>query len=148
MKKLFLTGTLFLLFGVIGLQAQVNVQINGSHTFLLDESHGIYFHNDSLTVWGVSYSLDQIHVITFQPASGIATIEEANLTLMPNPARETLILQGIGSEPEMVTLYSLSGIKLMELKGADGTVINIGHLPEGVYIMRCGNRVAKVIKQM
>lgn len=147
MKKLLLLSSLLLL-GFSALQAQVSVKINGSQTFVLNESNGIYFHNDSLTIDGETFALDDIQVITLQATNSIADIEEESLALMPNPVQEVLTLRGIGNEPQTVSLYSTAGVKLMEQKASDGTVINIGHLPEGVYILRCGNRAAKVVKQM
>lgn len=147
MKKILLLSSLLLL-GFSALQAQVSVKINGSQTFVLNESNGIYFHNDSLTIDGETFALDDIQVITLQATNSIADIEEESLALMPNPVQEVLTLRGIGNEPQTVTLYSTAGVKLMEQKASDGTVINIGHLPEGVYILRCGNRAAKVVKQM
>lgn len=147
MKKILLLSSLLLL-DFSALQAQVSVKINGSQTFVLNESNGIYFHNDSLTIDGETFALDDIQVITLQATNSIADIEEESLALMPNPVQEVLTLRGIGNEPQTVTLYSTAGVKLMEQKASDGTVINIGHLPEGVYILRCGNRAAKVVKQM
>lgn len=140
---------MFLLFGVETMHAQVNIQINGNQSFVLNENNGIYFHNDSLIVDGVVFALDDIQVITFQSNSSIVDIESVNkLELAPNPANDFITLRGIGNEPQNVTLYSISGIKLMEQKAVDGTVINISHLPEGIYILRCGNRVAKMVKQL
>ncbi|MBR6441483.1 MAG: T9SS type A sorting domain-containing protein, partial [Bacteroidales bacterium] len=135
MKKLLLLSSLLLL-GFSALQAQVSVKINGSQTFVLNESNGIYFHNDSLTIDGETFALDDIQVITLQATNSIADIEEESLALMPNPVQEVLTLRGIGNEPQTVSLYSTAGVKLMEQKASDGTVINIGHLPEGVYILR------------
>ena len=149
MKKLVSIGILLLLLGAGALQAQgVGVQINGSQSFVLNSSNGIYFHNDSLTIDGVSFALDDITVITFSTSTGIDKIVDESLELMPNPVSEALTVRGIGNEPQTVTFYSTVGIKLMEQKAVDGTVINISHLPEGMYIMRCGDRVAKVVKQL
>lgn len=127
----------------------VKVLINGSQSFTLNETNGLYFHNDSLTVDNVTFALDDIQVITFQSTSGIVDIEDiASLELAPNPASDFITLQGIGNEPQTVTLYSTAGIKLMEQKAVDGSFINISHLPEGVYILRCGDRVAKMVKKL
>ncbi len=142
-------SVLLLFWGGGMLHAQgVNVLINGSQSFTLNESNGLYFHNDSLTVDNVTFALDDVQVITFQVTSGITDLESiASFELAPNPASDFITLQGIGNEPQTVTLYSTAGIKLMEQKAIDGSVINISHLPEGVYILRCGDRVAKMVKQ-
>ena len=149
MSKLVSIAALLLMLGAGALQAQgVGVQVNGSQSFVLNESNGIYFHNDSLTIDGVSFALDDITVITFSTSTGIDKIVDESLELMPNPVSEALTVRGIGNEPQTVTFYSTAGIKLMEQKAVDGTVISISHLPEGMYIMRCGDRVAKVVKQL
>ena len=147
-RKLFFLSVLLLFFGTKVMQAQVSVLINGSHSFVLNESNGMYFHNDSLTVDGEVFALADIQVITLQATNSIADIEDESLALMPNPVRDIITLRGIGTEHQKVLLYSMAGIKLLEQEASDGTVINISHLPEGVYILRCGNRAAKVIKQM
>lgn len=149
MKKLLFIGSLLLVLAGGSLAAQgVKIQINGSQTFVLNEGNGIYFHNDSLTVDGEVFALDDIQVITFEANLGIDRVGEESLTLAPNPVREAVTLRGIGSELQTVALYSTAGIKLLEQKASDGTVINISHLPEGVYILRCGDKVAKVVKQL
>lgn len=149
MKRKLFIGALLCLFSLGTVYAQgVNVQINGSHSFVLNESNGIYFHNDSLTVDGVDFALEEVRVITFSASSGIEEVNEEGLSLVPNPVSDIIKVQGLGSEPQNVTIYSTAGIKLMENKAVDGTIINVGHLPEGVYILRCGNRAAKIIKQL
>lgn len=131
------------------MQAQVRMFVNGSQSFVLDEANGVYFHNDSLTVDGVSFALEDVQVITFQAFTGIADIKDIeSLELLPNPVSDIVTLRGLGNESQTVTIYSTAGIKLMEQQAADGAVINISHLPEGVYILRCGNRVAKMVKQL
>ena len=36
----------------------------------------------------------------------------------------------------------------MEQTVTDGTVVDISHLPEGVYILRTKDHVAKIVKQL
>lgn len=150
MKRVVSLVVLLLLIGSGSLYAQgVMVQINGSQSFLLNETSGLYFHNDSLTVDEYSYALEDIQTITFQATSGIADIKDIEpLELAPNPASDRVTLRGIGNEPQTMTLYSTAGVKLMEQTVVEGTVVNISHLPEGVYVLRCGDQVAKMVKQM
>ena len=58
-----------------------------------------------------------------------------------------VMVQGIGQQPQMVTIYSVAGVKLHEQMAADGSHIDLSRLPEGVYVMRCGDKLAKIIKQ-
>ena len=148
MKKKILITAMMLLAGGGILHAQVRVQVNGDRSFVIDGSTGLYFHNDTMTVAGEDFALDDITVITLQPELAINDIEASDLRLAPNPAQEYISLQGVGSEPQQAVLYSTAGVKLMEQTVADGSVLNISHLPEGVYILRTANRVAKIVKQL
>ena len=149
MKRIYFFLVLLLLSGGILYAQGVSVQINGGSAVVLDESNGLYFHNDSLTLNGEVFALDDIQMITFEYVSGIADIQNIeSLELLPNPASDIITLRGIGGEPQTMVLYSTAGIKLMEQTVIDGTIVNISHLPEGVYILRCGDRVAKMVKQL
>ena len=151
MKKLLLFISAVLAFGLGSLQAQVRVQINGSQSFDLTEAGGLYFANDSMTVVSTAgvteYALDDVHVVTFTPQLGIDNVTDAPVTIAPNPAMDFVMVQDIGQQPQMVTIYSVAGVKLHEQMAADGSHIDLSRLPEGVYVMRCGDKVAKIIKQ-
>lgn len=148
MKKIILITAMLLLTGGGMMHAQVRVQVNGDQSFVIDENNGLYFHNDTMTVSGNQFALDDIRVITLQPAVGIDGIEVSALQLTPNPAQDYITLQGIGAEPQQAVLYSTAGVKLLEQTVTDGSLIDISHLPEGVYILRSGGRIAKIVKQL
>ena len=99
MKKIILFTAMLLLTGGGMLHAQVRVQVNGDQSFVIDETNGLYFHNDTMTVDGNAFALDDIAVITLQPAVDIDGIEVSDLQLAPNPAQDYITLQGIGAEP-------------------------------------------------
>ena len=129
--------------------AQVRVQVNGDQTFVIDEHNGLYFNNDTMRVDDVIYALDDIQVITLQQVTaGIRDIDADDMQLVPNPARDIVTLNGIGTTPQKAILYSTAGVKLMEQTVTDGAILNISHLPEGLYILRCGNLMAKIVKQL
>lgn len=129
--------------------AQVRVQVNGDQTFVIDEHNGLYFNNDTMRVDDIIYALDNIQVITLQQVTaGIRDIDADDMQLVPNPARDIVTLNGIGTTPQKAILYSTAGVKLMEQTVSDGAILNISHLPEGLYILRCGNRMAKIVKQL
>ena len=129
--------------------AQVRVQVNGDQTFVIDEHNGLYFNNDTMRADDVIYALDDIQVITLQQVTaGIRDIDADDMQLVPNPARDIVTLNGIGTTPQKAILYSTAGVKLMEQTATDGAILNISHLPEGLYILRCGNRMAKIVKQL
>ena len=129
--------------------AQVRVQVNGDQTFVIDEHNGLYFNNDTMRVDDIIYALDNIQVITLQQVTaGIRDIDADDMQLVPNPARDIVTLNGIGTTPQKAILFSTAGVKLMEQTVSDGAILNISHLPEGLYILRCGNRMAKIVKQL
>ena len=151
MKKHLLFLLAILIWGYGGLHAQVRVQINGNQSFDLTEAGGLYFANDTMTIvstsGGTEYALDEVRFVTFSTQLSIDQIADATLAIAPNPATDFVTLQGIGQQPQTVALYSVAGVKLHEQTASDGTLINLSHLPEGIYIMRCGDKLAKIIKQ-
>ena len=151
MKKIFFLLVTVLALSCGSLQAQVRVQINGSQSFDLTEAGGLYFANDSMTVVSTAgvaeYALDEVRYVTFTPQVGINPIADATVTIAPNPAVDQVCVQGIGQQPQRVTIYSVAGVKLHEQMAADGSHIDLSRLPEGVYVMRCGDKVAKIVKQ-
>lgn len=153
MRHSLVTSLLLLALGAGALHAQVHVQVNGDHSYLLRPSNGLYFSHDTMRVvtaeGETSYALADIRVITLIPEyTGIALAESEQMKLMPNPAREYIRIEGIGDKPQTVVLYNTTGTKVLEQQAADGTLIDLQRLPEGLYVLRCGNRVAKIIKQL
>ena len=149
MKPIIRTITLLLLLLGSAANAQVRVQINGDQTFVIDENNGLYFHNDTMRVDNVVFPLGDIQVITLQQmTTGISNIDARDMKLSPNPASDIITLQGIGTTPQKAVLYSTAGVKILEQTVSDGSTLNISHLPEGLYILRCGNRAAKIVKQL
>ena len=170
MKNIFLLTAVLLLVGGGTMHAQVRVQVNGDRSFVIDADNGLYFHNDTMTVDGNQFALGDITVITLQPALGVdpdvgAYSRVRPLPCTPNPAQDYITLQGIGTEPQQAVLYSTAGVRLLEQTVTDGSVIDISHLPEGVYILRTATpdvgaysrvrplpctptHVAKIVKQL
>lgn len=144
-KRLFL----LMVFGLVatGLQAQVSVTVNGDRTYTLSGNSGIYFNNDTMWVGNDEYPLESVQVITFRMVLGINEVVQETMNIAPNPASESFVVSGVGQEPQRMVLYSTAGVKLMEQTVSDGTKVDISHLSEGLYVMRCGNRVAKIVKQ-
>ena len=154
---------LLLLFGGAA-NAQVYTQVydledNEINSGYLEWGYGLYFlQDDSMYCmimnlgnnWGNNwdnYALDDIRVITFsRPIIGINEIATPDLQLTPNPAHDKVTLSGIGDTPQQAVLYTITGVKLRKLTVTDGSTMDISQLPEGLYILRCGNYSAKIVK--
>ena len=73
-----------------------------------------------------------------------------NLLIYPNPAKDELIVSGNFSENEN-SVYSIKNILgetlITGILSGDKTIINIGNLSKGIYIIKVGSEVRKFIKE-
>ncbi|MBY8963527.1 T9SS type A sorting domain-containing protein [Flavobacterium sp. D11R37] len=75
------------------------------------------------------------------------TKPEASFTLYPNPVKDelTVTLSGLADDTD-AAIYDLTGRQVLVQK-LNGTTINVGALPSGIYIVRINNSVAKFVKE-
>ncbi len=114
------------------------------------------YHLSQITVNGETVTDTQITVESytniyaeFASVTGIDHSDYTALDIYPTPASEsvTVATEGI-SLPVSVTISDLSGRTVANaIATGDKTEINISHLPQGTYIVRVGDRVAKVVKR-
>ena len=63
------------------------------------------------------------------------------------PVHFELKLSGCGTAKSAV-VYSLKGMKMAEAPVSNGSAtISVGHLLDGIYIVRVGNKALKFVKQ-
>ena len=92
-------------------------------------------------------NLDKIVKITFSNTPPVSTsTDEAQfgtVIVYPNPTHEMLCVQGM---PDDTTLrvYSTTGQLLIT---AQGTQINVSHLPQGTYLLQLGTQVMRFVKE-
>jgi hypothetical protein len=87
---------------------------------------------------------------TIEPPLAVETQGIASLQIYPNPVinGQLTIDNGQLNAGDKVEIYNVNGTLVETLRAASlQTTINIGHLPTGVYIVKVGNKVAKVVKQ-
>ncbi|MDE7356886.1 MAG: T9SS type A sorting domain-containing protein, partial [Bacteroidales bacterium] len=61
-----------------------------------------------------------------------------SLTIYPNPTRESLFVES-SDEIYRVEVYSLGGMRIMELSSASGALqveLNVSRLAEGMYLLK------------
>ena len=91
--------------------------------------------------------MENIVKITFSNTPPVPTstdeVQQNTVIVYPNPTHEMLCVQGV---PEDITLrvYSTTG---QLLATAQGTQINVSHLPQGTYLLQIGVRVIRFIKE-
>ncbi len=78
---------------------------------------------------------------------GIAPSKEQNLTIYPNPATSTLMIETHGfRNNELLWFYDLTGRAIQSvLVDKDLLTLDISHLTKGVYILRVGTKTEKLI---
>lgn len=157
-KKTLATLILMLFFG-----AQINAQVTAKVTFtdntftdvLLDPSGEIYFNGDQLVIMESSltgntssWAIDDVKKVTFDGAfnSIVNNQDVNNLSIYPNPAKETITLHGITEQNTLVSIYSMDGAKMAEKCCSEGSSIDVSNLPAGLYFVRIGSQTLKLAK--
>ena len=137
-------------------QATVTVVGTGgnSRTFAVDATGEIYFGTDYMAVMPSANSseleiiqMDDIEKVLFDGSVNIVDVEGTTLTLAPNPAGASFALHGMGTGPQLVTVYSMSGTAVLQGRYSDGEAIGIGSLPQGIYMVRAAGSIVKLIKR-
>lgn len=71
----------------------------------------------------------------------------SSLMIYPNPAEDMLIVQSNGNT-RAISITDLSGVVVCTISITNNpTKINISHLPTGVYFVRVGNKMTKIVKK-
>lgn len=94
------------------------------------------------------FDLDGVCVLNGWRPNGVEenTTMNHTLTVYPNPCHSTLTLNT--EAHDVVMLFNMQGALLQRVVATDiTTTLNMQDLPAGMYIVRCGNQSAKVVKQ-
>ena len=79
------------------------------------------------------------------PGNAIAVADGVSTRLYPNPATNVLTVEGIEGP---VAIYDMTGRQVLTSTcHAAGTLIDISHLPQGVYVLRHSDGSAKLVKR-
>ena len=79
----------------------------------------------------------------FQSLASVMEKELAPLPVHPNPTQHGIHMVAEGT----VTVCSLGGDTLLTIAAKGEFYLDLGDLPAGVYIVRTGNRIARVVKR-
>lgn len=157
MKKTIVLGVLLWVAGMLSAQVTVTVVTTAgtSQELTLDATGEIYLNSDHMIVMcnaadgnTVSFAMDEIRKVLFSgPVSLHDVSSAAPLTLYPNPAGDRIAIGGVGNEPQQISIYNASGVKVQDGIYREGDVLDISSLPQGAYLVRVGESFVKLIKR-
>ncbi|MDR1758699.1 MAG: T9SS type A sorting domain-containing protein [Bacteroidales bacterium] len=90
--------------------------------------------------------------ITGGNVNGIDEVSENSIVIYPNPAKDHIVIAGSTRNPQQdVQIFDISG-RTVETWHAtslqNGTaIVNVSHLPSGVYFLKIGYKTAKFVKE-
>ena len=84
--------------------------------------------------------------ISFTGGTGVEEGEITALTVCPNPARESIRVEGLETESE-VLIYNSLGELVKTANVNANQEIGIGELSDGLYLVRCNNTTMRFVKE-
>ena len=118
-----------------------------TETLSLDEYTGsdvqIRFKRIMETEGGNNLFVDDIHI---GASLGTADFFKDNVKVYPNPASDKVTVTGLPHDT-VITLYNMSGQKLLEVAANGDTAIDISGLAKGMYFLNTAKGSAKIIKK-
>ena len=111
------------------------------------DSHGHIINDPYPTPFESSgFDLDGVAVMNgWRPAAVQEYVENTHLMVYPNPCNDQVTVETVMGEPVM--LFNSVGT-LVYRTTADNTnvILNVSSYPAGLYIVKCGNRAARIVK--
>ena len=101
------------------------------------------------TIWNSSAWVNAEKYINYWSLHQINAIDEQSnhtVKVFPNPATNTIYLNYYSNKPLNVRLFDVNG-KLVTDKLITGNMLDISDLESGIYFVRLGNSVTKIIKK-
>lgn len=87
-----------------------------------------------------------IILAAFFKGTGVDEVELNPMTLYPNPAKESIRILGIEAN-STIEIYNSLGMLVKVVSAGPDQEIGIRDLSSGLYLVRCGNRTLRFVKQ-
>ena len=153
MKKLFLTALLAMAFAgsIFAQSVTFNIVKSDGTTaqYEMSSDAKIYYSDTQLFLDNngttVSYNLSDLRKAYFTAPQNTEEIDNQQLAIYPNPAKEVLRIENIVDNQEVI-IYSINGTVLKKVFVSEDKEINISELRPGMYIVSAGNMFSKFIK--
>ena len=89
---------------------------------------------------------DNMVFVAFFKGTGVDEGELNPMTLYPNPAKESIHILGIEAN-STIEIYNSLGMLVKVVNAGSDQEIGVSDLASGLYLVRCGNRILRFIKQ-
>lgn len=107
----------------------------------------------TFTGWDIDFTAvtsDLTVTAQYTLSTGIKSVETKTILIYPNPAKNTVTITLTGDAAPLgtVSFINLAGKIVYEISYfTNGQTIDISHLPKGIYFVKAGNKVEKMIKE-
>lgn len=88
----------------------------------------------------------EIHNLPEGVGVASADLPSNRIKVFPNPVTEHFFVEGV-AESIPVELYDMQGRRALSVGACRGRAVSVRHLPKGIYLLRAGDAVGKVIKK-
>lgn len=103
--------------------------------------------NDGVTDNPRSVTVDaNITLVAFFKGTGVDENGETLLSVYPNPAKETIRIEGLEPNAE-VSFYNVLGMLVKQVNANADQEINVSDLATGLYLVRCGRQTLRFVKE-
>ena len=101
--------------------------------------------NESTTY---SFAIDDISKVLFDGSVNIRQVEVGpKISIYPNPTGQCFAVQGLADGVYNLSIYNASGALQLSTSYSPLEQVDISALPQGIYLVRVGTSVTKLIKQ-
>jgi len=112
--------------------------ISGKPTTSISKTYTVYAFNTGGEVYTeISLSITPM---------GIKYMETNGFSIYPNPTTSQFSVSGL-SDSEILTVYSLTGVKLLSQEVSNGEPVDISKLKSGLYMVKVGGHDFKLVKK-
>lgn len=136
-------------------QDDITLKLNsGNKSYKIDDVKSITFDGASMKVNKLNdeadtYPFADIVSISFDTATGVDNLQVAGskLTISVEPGSDIIRIGGYDAKQNYdVSVFSLTGEKVLAINGWKGDGVSVGSLPKGVYVLKINNTTLKFRK--
>lgn len=87
-----------------------------------------------------------VDISTLSSPQALNNLQQSSLTIYPNPATNQIGVKGL-TENQLLTVYTLTGVKLISKEVSNGVTVDVSNLASGVYLVKVGGQDLKLVKK-